>query len=105
MPTIKTIRQLCTDEAILITKHAADRLMERNIQYNCIKSGIMNGTIIESYPDDYPNPSVLIMGYTSEGKPIHIVAGACTASIQIITAYTPALDKWDDGFTKRKVAK
>ena len=103
MIDIKCFQQLCANDTIIITKHAGDRLIERNILYASIKSGIMNGKIIESYPDDYPNPSVLIMGYTDECKPIHIVAGLGEGIIQVITAYTPTIDRWEDDLITRKV--
>ena len=102
---IEVARKLCACDAAVITKHAADRLIERNIQYDDIKTGIMNGSIIESYPSDYPHPSALILGYTSDNSPIHTVVGISKESIQIITAYFPTLDKWEEDFMTRKVAK
>ena len=102
---IESIQILCTNDSIRITKHAGYRLEERNIKLSDVQSGIMNGEIIEDYPTDHPNPSVLIFGYTEKSVPIHIVVGVGDNNIQIITAYYPALSKWEDNLKVRKVAK
>ena len=55
---IAPFRLLCRDENFAITKHAANRLKERGIRLDDIEHAIMNGRIIEEYPDDRPFPSV-----------------------------------------------
>ena len=65
----------------------------------------MNGEIVEDYPTDYPNPSVLILGYTYNDSPIHVVVGIGNDSIQIITAYYPSLDIWESDYKIRKAVK
>ena len=39
-------------------------MQERDISRNDVKNGIATGEIIEEYPEDYPNPSCLIFGYS-----------------------------------------
>ena len=102
---IERIRSLCSDETIAITNHAGDRLRERGIKYDDVKMAIMNGTIIEDYPNDYPHPSVLMLGYTEQKKPLHIVVGIGGNTLQIITAYYPSFNKWENDYKTRKGAK
>ena len=57
---------------------------------------ILDGTVIEDYPEDSPYPSCLILGKTNTGRPLHIV---CAFSEEenltiIITAYEPDPEKW-----------
>ena len=102
---IESIQILCTNDNIRITKHAGYRLEERNIKLKDVKFGIMSGEIIEDYPTDHPNPSVLILGFTDKSVPIHVVVGVGDSNIQIITAYYPSLSKWEDNLKVRKAAK
>jgi len=102
---IGRIRSLCSDETITITNHAGDRLRERGIKYEDVKMAITNGTIVEDYPNDYPNPSVLILGYTEQKNPLHIVVGIGGSTLQIITAYYPSFNKWENDCKTRKGAK
>ena len=62
------------------------------------------GEIIEEYTEDQPYPSSLIMGRTSTGRPLHIVAALVPAEEQliIITTYQPDPDRWEPDFRRRK---
>ena len=50
-------------------------MQERDISRADVKNGIMNGEIIEEYPNDFPNPSCLIFGYNINKRILHIIAG------------------------------
>ena len=54
---IDEIRCKCKDNLIEVTAHILLRFQQRNITYEEIKQVILNGEIIEDYPDDYPYPS------------------------------------------------
>ena len=90
---------------IILTNHVRERMKERNIRYNDIIVSALNGNIIEQYQDDIPHPSCLICGYTEKRQPLHIVISLDKGTVWIITAYVPALDKWDDNFKTRKAVK
>ncbi len=49
--------------------------------------------IIEDYPNDPRGPSCLILGFTSQGKPLHVVMGLVDPMV-IITVYRPTLSEW-----------
>lgn len=96
---IEEIRALCYDEAIMVTQHLAIRMQERGIKYAEVKEAIMTGEVIEDYPDDFPYPSCLIL---SRSIILHVVAGIGENRLWIITAYRPALDRWEADFKTRK---
>ena len=98
MPDIETIRALCTDESILMTQHVVRRCQERGIPYAELLAAVLQGQIIEQYPDDSPCPSCLILG----PGPLHIVAGVGQDRLWIITAYRPGADKWENDWKTRK---
>lgn len=86
---IKIYRALCSECKIIWTKHCMERMQERDISRADVINGILHGEIIEEYPDDYPNPSCLIFGYTVNKQILHIVVGCDRLVIYIITAYFP----------------
>ena len=72
---------------VLWKKHALERMMERGISRAQVKQAILQGGIIEYYPDDCPIPSVLLA--TPEPEPLHIVVAydAAFQQCHVITAY------------------
>jgi len=100
---VNIFKQYCRDEKILWTAHALERLQERDITVEDVKSCIMNGEIIEEYPQDFPHPSALIFGYNLNGKIIHVVCGIDERFLYLITAYVPTTAKFfEDLKTRRK---
>jgi hypothetical protein len=78
---------------ILISHHARVRMFERNVSTDDLITAISSGEIIESYPDDEPCPSVLIMGLI-DSVVYHTVIAVCTDHIRVITVYIPEENKW-----------
>lgn len=99
---ILDLQKICTLENIEITMHAAKRLEQRGISIDDIISCIKSGEIIEQYPDDYPFPSCLILGASTNQLLIHVVVGSNLKTLWIVTAYYPDPGKWDDTLKIRK---
>ena len=62
-----------------------------------MKCCIASGVIIEEYPDDYPYPSCLILGYTDGKQPLHVVisiSDGISKILNIIIAYIPSTEKF-----------
>ena len=85
--------------------HRLERMQERDISRADVKNGIATGEIIEEYPEDYPNPSCLIFGYTVNNRILHIVAGCDNINIYIITAYYPDTKKFENDLKTRRKGK
>ena len=99
---IVKLKTMNTPEQIAVTKHAKERLLERNITIADIVNGIATGEIIKQYEDDKPLPSCLILGNSVKNRYIHIVVSHDVEYIYLITAYFPDLEKWENGFRTRK---
>ena len=84
-------------------RHSLERMFERGISREQVKLSIVNGTIIEEYPDDTPYPSALFLGWF-EGKPLHVVAAYDKESgrLHIITAYIPDLGHFETDYKTRR---
>ena len=100
--SIDDIRQLCEVDSIRWTDHAIKRIIQRDISRSEVKYVLINGGIIEQYPNDYPYPSCLVLGVTLEHRYLHVVCGIGGGELWIISAYCPAPEKWVDGYSKRK---
>ena len=99
---IDDIRERCQDDTIEVTSHMLQRLQNRKISYSEVKHVIINGEIIEEYPDDFPYPSCLILGLTEAKRVIHVVVGVGECKLWFITAYEPDTEKWSSDFRVRK---
>jgi hypothetical protein len=99
---IEDIRRLYEHKSVVLTEHFLERIEKRSIKLTDVKNTVMNGEIIEHYPDDYPHPSCLILG-KSDTLSLHIVLGSDDVTVWLITAYYPNTDKWEDDFRTRKV--
>ena len=102
MIDIDVLRNYYASNLVYVTEHANMRFRQRGIKAKDVRTGVMNGEIIEQYPDDYPFPSCLILGKTDNGNPIHIVMSDEGSTSRIITAYIPDKDKWDESFKIRR---
>ena len=84
--------------------HAAKRMLQRGISSVDIEQVVELGEVIETYPEDTPFASRLVLG-TPSGKPLHVVLAdePGTDRTYVITAYYPAPEQWDDDFRRRKL--
>ena len=103
MLIIESLRHLCHDENIAMTKHANNRLRERGISIEDVKHAILKGEIIRQYEDDKPFPSCLVLGKAEDDEYIHVVASIDDNTLYIITTYHPDKTEWEpDLKTKRR---
>ena len=99
---IERLRAYYLSDTVFFTRHAAERCRQRGITAKDIKDAVMNGEVIEDYPDDFPFPSCLILGSVAKIKPLHVCMSDEGSGGRIITAYFPLSERWDSGFRIRK---
>jgi hypothetical protein len=77
-------------------------MAQRGFEPDDIRGSMVNGTVIEEYPEDVPYPSFLVMVWLGQ-RPVHIVAANNNADEEtiIITVYELDPQKWNSGFTRR----
>ena len=83
--------------------HAIQRMVKRGINEVDVREVLTSGEVIESYPDDMPYPSRVVLGWRGS-RPIHVVAAenADADETVIITVYEPDTDLWEAGFRRRR---
>ena len=99
---IDELKKYISENAIRWSAHCLERMQERDISRADVKKCVLEGEIIEDYPDDFPHPSCLIFGYTINDKIIHVVAGSDGKYIYIITAYFPNTIKFENDLKTRR---
>ena len=67
-----------------------------------VRRVVMQGEVIEDYPEDVRGHSCLLLGIDLEGRSIHVVCSPKPEFLAIITAYTPEPKEWDAAFKMRK---
>lgn len=90
------------EDKVHLTKHGLKRIELRDISIADVGNCIMEGEIIEEYPDDYPHPSALIFGRKLTGEIIHVVCGIDEENLYFITAYEPNTEKFLDDLKTRR---
>lgn len=100
----QNFHDLAAKDKIAFKKHALLRMYERGIFVDEVKQALVRGEIIESYPQDRPLPSCLVLGYTDKNRAIHALAAADVEEemVWIITVYKPTLEEWQEGFRRRR---
>ncbi len=78
-------------------------MFQRGIDDSDVRHVLNGGEEIESYPEDEPYLSRLVLGWV-EGRPIHVVAADNDEGDEtfVITVYEPSLDLWEPGFKRRR---
>ncbi|MCH5304721.1 MAG: DUF4258 domain-containing protein [Ruminococcus sp.] len=103
MIDIKELRAIAADaEKIVFTQHVLERIRQREVEKHDLLDIIMNGEIIEPYPNDRPFPSCLILYLKVNGKPLHLVCSMGNNKVYIITVYEPDLKHWEPDFMTRR---
>jgi hypothetical protein len=59
---IEDIQKRVLNDEYLLTNHARARMNERHVRMEDVEDLIMNGMIIEEYPDSKPCQAALILG-------------------------------------------
>jgi hypothetical protein len=101
MVAIDEIQKLVLHEQFEITAHARERMAERGISTEDLIRLIINGEIIEDYPDDFPYPSALILGYFWDA-PFHVVAAKGRDLVKIVTVYRADEETWINHRTRKR---
>lgn len=96
------MRDLVKSENIIWREHILIRMRQRNITISDVLNCVKTGEIIEEYLNDYPYPSVLILGRTCKDINLHLVCAEGQGKAWMITVYEPDTKEWFDNFKTRR---
>jgi hypothetical protein len=87
---------------LIFRVHAIQRMAQRRIRVEDIRRVLDTGEVIENYPDDFPYPSALVLGWIDR-QAIHVVAVTTPAEKIVITVHEPDPARWEADFKRRKM--
>ena len=97
MAILADIRSKVAQGLFEFSKHAVDQSMVRHISVQDVREALAHGKVIEDYPDDKYGPSCLILGFTTDQRPLHIQCSYPSRSfLKIVTLYEPETEQWID---------
>ena len=103
MSLVEDIIKKVENDQFEFSKHAVDQSIIRRISVQEVREAILNGEVIEEYPQDKYGPSCLIFGMTETNRPLHIQCSYPSRPfIKIVTLYEPNRTHWMD-FKKRRL--
>lgn len=83
--------------------HAIKRMFQRKISEKEVRHVVETGETIETYPEDSPHPSRLVLGWFG-ARPLHVVVADNLEDEEtvVITVYEPREDEWEEDLKRRK---
>ena len=92
-----------TNTKIMFSNHAVHQMFQRRISVDDVNFVLLNGVLVNEYPEDKPLPSKLLFAVCNN-RSLHVV---CTENqneneIIIVTAYEPSPEIWEKDFVVRK---
>lgn len=92
-----------SDKKIIFSNHAVQQMFQRSISVEDVKFVLLNGVLVNEYPDDKPLPSKLLFA-DCNNRSLHVVCSENNFEneIVIITAYIASPDIWENDFVTRK---
>lgn len=89
---------------VIYTAHAVDEMNteEELITTEEVRQVVLNGEIIEDYPEDKRGHSCLMFSAPGNKRPVHVVCAPKEEYLAIITTYIPSLEKWHNDYKTRR---
>lgn len=100
-PDYDALKRIFHEKTYILTAHASDRAIQRDIGTADMEETIFSGEVIEDYPDDKYGPSCLILGLTQDERTIHIQV-SYPPDVKVITVYEPDSNEWESDWKTRK---
>ncbi len=97
---ISWIKQKIELSTYSFTLHGDQERKNDNLTITEVEEALLSGQIIEQYPDMGRGKSCLTVGFTKQGKPIHIVCGEMDNELAIITVYIPTPPKFKNPYQR-----
>lgn len=99
------IQDLVREGRYEISAHAQRERLDDDLDVVDIEQALLQGEILEHYPDDQRGESCLVLGFAGQ-RAIHVVVGWASrrnpdrVTLRVITVYVPQPPKWSDARTR-----
>jgi hypothetical protein len=103
--TLRRVQALVMNGDYVVSRHGFRELSADDIVAQDALAGVQAAIVVEDYPDSRKEPSVLVLQYDRNARPIHVMWGVPNAyggPAILVTAYRPAPERWSADFRRRK---
>ena len=83
-----------------VSRHGDQKRQNDNLSLLEVEESLLNGRILEQYPDTGRGESCLVVGFTEYGKPVHVVCGKRRDTLTIVTVYIPSPPKFKNPYER-----
>lgn len=87
-------------EEYYFSQHADQERQNENLTISEIEEALLNGRLLESYKNTGRGGSCLVVGFTDQGIPIHVICGKRGPWLVIVTVYIPTPPKFKTPFER-----
>ena len=94
------IKEKIRNSEYYISRHGDQERQNDNLSILEVEESLLNGRILEQYPDTGRGESCLVVGFTEAGKPVHVVCGKRKDTLTIVTVYIPAPPKFKNPYER-----
>ena len=94
MFSIAWIRERVSKNEYYFSKHGDQERQNDNLTIIEVEEALLTGRILEHYDDTGRGASCLVVGFSDNGKPVHIVCGRRDNWLVIVTVYIPKPPKF-----------
>ena len=98
---IEEIRIKVRNDQYVYSQHADIERRAEGLTFAQIEGAILNGEILERYPDTGRGESCLVVGLAGD-TPIHAVCGWRGEKVLLVTVYIPRPPKFVDPWTRQE---
>ena len=102
MAIVEDVREAAR-KRLLFLPHAIRQMShpDRMIAPREVEDVVVNGEVIEDYPQDPRGHSCLLLGSSEANRAVHVVCSPKDDYLAIITAYLPDPAQWSEDFRRR----
>ena len=99
---IEQVKALVRQRRYKTSHHAEAEREAETITIDDIKTAVLNGDLLEDYPDDPRGHSCLMLGTAEDGRPLHVFLTILDEieEVLVITVYVPVSPKWLDPWAR-----
>ena len=94
MISIAWIRERVSKSEYYFSRHGDQERQNDNLTIIEVEEALLTGRILEHYDDTGRGTSCLVVGFSDNGKPVHIVCGRRDTWLVIVTVYIPKPPKF-----------
>ena len=100
MLTIDWIQQCVQNGDYLYSRHGDRERQNDGLTLDDVETALLTGRILERYEDTGRGESCLVVGFTEEGKPVHVVCGRIGTRVVVVTVYIPTPPKFKTPYVR-----